>query len=235
MPKHGKKYKSAAEKVEHLKRYSIDEAFGMLKDVTFTKFDATVDIAVRLGVDPTKSDQNIRSAVSLPHGTGKNVRVVAFAKGDKAAEAEAAGADFVGAEDIVEKIQGGWLDFDKAVATPDMMKVISKASRILGPRGLMPNPKVGTVTQDIGQAVKEQKAGKVSFRVDKGGIIHAGIGKASFDLDKLKDNFKELINALVKLKPATSKGVYLKNISVSTTMSPGLRLDVADVQAFIKK
>jgi large subunit ribosomal protein L1 len=235
MPKRGKKFRAAAEKRDKLKRYPVSEAFTMVSDLSTTKFDATVDVAVRLGVDPTKSDQNIRSAVSLPHGTGKVVRVVAFAKDEKAEEAKAAGADVVGAEDIVEKIQGGWMEFDKTVATPDMMRVISKVSRVLGPRGLMPNPKVGTVTPDIAKAVKEQKAGKVSFRVDKGGNIHAGIGKSSFGSEKLTDNFKELLSTLIKLKPATSKGVYLKNISVSSTMSPGVRVDVADAQGLVKK
>ena len=235
MAKHGKKYRTASEKVDPVKKYSVDEAFHLINSISCTKFDPTVDVAVRLGVDPTKSDQNIRSAVSLPHGTGKKVKVIAFAKEDKADDATKAGADMVGAEDLVEKIKDGWLDFDKVVATPDMMKVISKISRILGPKGLMPNPKVGTVSQDIGKAVKEIKAGKVSFRVDKAGNIHAPIGKLSFGEDKLKDNFKEFLQVLLRLKPSTSKGVYLKNISISAVMSPGAKVDVVDVQATLKK
>ena len=231
----GKKYRASLEKVEKLKGYTVDEALNLLSEVSFTKFDPTVDIAVRLGVEPTKSDQNIRSAVVLPHGSGKKVRVLAFAKEDKAAEAEKAGADIVGAEDLVEKIKGGWMDFDRVVATPDMMKVISKVSRILGPKGLMPNPKVGTVNPDIGKAVQEQKAGKVSFRVDKAGNIHAGIGKLSFGSEKLKDNFRVIMQTLVKLKPVTSKGVYLKNVSISSSMSAGIKIDVADAQAVLKK
>ena len=234
MAKHGKKYRAAAEKVDNVKKYRIDEALAVLGDLSYTKFDSTVDLAVRLGVDPTKADQNIRSAVVLPHGTGKSIRLLVFAKGDKAEQAKSAGADFVGDEDYVEKIKEGWLDFDKVIATPDMMKIISKVSRILGPKGLMPNPKVGTVTQDIEQAVKEQKAGKVSFRVDKAGNMHVVMGKISFGANKLKENFVELLKALVKLKPSTCKGVYLKNISISTTMSPGIKLDAADAQVMLK-
>ena len=193
-------------------------------------FDETVEVAVKLGVDPKQSDQQVRGAVALPHGLGKPVRVLVFAKGPKENEAKEAGADFVGSDDLVEKIQGGWLDFDKAIASPDMMATVAKVAKILGPRGLMPNPKVGTVTMNVKQAVEAEKKGKLSFRVDKAGIIHAGIGRKSMGADKLKDNFSSFLSALVKAKPSSSKGVYLRGMSISSTMGPGVRMDVNDAQ-----
>lgn len=226
MPTRGKKYKESIQKVDRQKRYdNINEALDLVKAVTTTKFDASVDVAVRLGVDPRHADQMVRGAVVLPHGIGKTVRVVVFASGEKEKEAREAGADFVGADDLVQKIQEGWLDFDKAIATPDMMGKVGRLGRVLGPRGLMPNPKVGTVTMDIARAVKETKAGRVEFRVERAGIIHAPIGRVSFDTDKLADNFHALMETLIKLKPATTKGTYVKSITLSSTMSPGVKLD----------
>ncbi len=226
--KRGKKFRASEAKVDKEKKYTIDEAFKLCTELGYAKFDESVDISVNLGVDAKQSDQQVRSAVSMPHGVGKTTRVIAFAKGEKAAEAEKAGADFVGAEDLVQKINDGWLDFDKAVATPDMMVAISKVAKILGPRGLMPNPKLGTVTPDIAKAVKEQKAGKVEFRTEKSGIVQCLIGKKSFGPQKLKDNFESFFSTLMRLKPHTSKGVYIKKISVSTTMGPGIQIDPAD-------
>jgi len=223
-----KKFAEAQAKVEIGKKYSVQEALKLATDVAFAKFDETVDVAVCLGVDTKQSDQQVRAAVVLPHGVGKTTRVIAFAKGEKAKEAEVAGADFVGAEDLVQKINGGWLDFDKAVATPDMMVAISKVAKILGPRGLMPNPKLGTVTANIGQAVKEQKAGKIEFRAEKSGIVHCLIGKKSFGPQKLKENFEVFFGALLRLKPPTSKGVFVRKVTISTTMGPGIQLDPAD-------
>lgn len=226
MPTRGKKYKESIQKVDRQKRYdNVNEAIDLVKAVTTTKFDASVDVAVRLGVDPRHADQMVRGAVVLPHGIGKTVRVVVFASGEKEKEAREAGADFVGADDLVQKIQEGWLDFDKAIATPDMMGKVGRLGRVLGPRGLMPNPKVGTVTMDIARAVKETKAGRVEFRVERAGIIHAPIGRVSFDTDKLADNFHALMETLIKLKPATTKGTYVKSITLSSTMSPGVKLD----------
>jgi len=226
--KRGKKFRASEAKYDKEKKYSVEEALKLATELGYAKFDESVDVSINLGVDAKQSDQQVRSAVSMPHGVGKTTRVIAFAKGEKAAEAEKAGADFVGAEDLVQKINEGWLDFDKAVATPDMMVAISKVAKILGPRGLMPNPKLGTVTPDIAKAVKEQKAGKVEFRTEKSGIVQCLIGKKSFGPQKLKDNFDQFFSTLMRLKPPTSKGVYIKKISVSTTMGPGVQIDVSD-------
>lgn len=225
MPKHGKKYSEAAKLIDQDKLYDPEEAVELIKKTASAKFDETVELAVKLGVDPKHADQQVRGAVVLPHGTGKTKRVLVFAKGEKAKEAEQAGADFVGAEDMVEKIQGGWADFDVAVATPDMMGMVGRLGKILGPRGLMPNPKVGTVTLDVLRAINEIKAGKIEYRTDKAGNIHAPIGKASFDKEKLLANFQVLIDTLIKVKPSAAKGQYMKNISVSTTMGPGIRVN----------
>ena len=223
----GKKYKDARQKVDRDKFYSLEEALAMIKELSFTKFDESVDVAVRLGVNPRHADQMVRGSVLLPHGTGKETRVLVFAKGEKEKEATDAGADFVGAEDLIDKISKGWLEFDKAIATPDMMGMVGKIGKILGPRGMMPNPKVGTVTFNISDAVSDLKKGKIEFKVDKAGIIHATTGKKSFTEEKLKDNITALIDALVKLKPSTSKGVYLRGIVLSTTMGPGIKVDPA--------
>ncbi len=228
--KHGKKYTEAKKKIDAVKKYSIDEAFQLLDQVAFAKFDESVDISFNLGVDPKHADQMVRGAVSLPHGTGKSAKILVFAKGDKAKDAQAAGADYVGADDLIEKITGGWMDFDKTIATPDMMGVVSKVAKVLGPRGLMPNPKLGTVTFDVAKAVQEQKQGKVEYRTEKTGIIHVSIGKKSFGPNKLRDNFSALLSVIVKAKPATSKGTYMKGITVSTTMSPGIAIDTSIAQ-----
>jgi large subunit ribosomal protein L1 len=228
---HGKKYSDAFKKVQLGKRYTVNEAFELLPEVAYAKFDETVDIAFNLGVDPKHADQMVRGAIVLPHGIGKSVRVVVLAKGEKAKEAEAAGADAVGAEDLIEKIAGGWLDFDKMIATPDLMIAVSKVGKILGPRGLMPNPKLGTVTFDVGKAVKEQKLGKIEYRTEKTGIIHVVIGKKSFGAQKLKDNYTTLATAIIKAKPPTSKGTYIKNITLSATMSPGISIDPSDTMS----
>ncbi|MCM2277061.1 MAG: 50S ribosomal protein L1 [Oligoflexia bacterium] len=225
---HGKKYSDAFAKLEVGKRYSVEEAFALLPQVAFAKFDETVDAAFSLGVDPKHADQMVRGALVLPNGIGKSVRIAVLAKGDKAKEAEAAGADIVGADDLIEKISGGWLEFDKMIATPDMMVAVSKVGKILGPRGLMPNPKLGTVTFDVAKAVKEQKLGKVEYRTEKTGIVHVVIGKKSFGSQKLKENFLALAGALAKAKPPTSKGTYMKNITISATMSPGVAIDPID-------
>lgn len=230
----GKQLKAAKAKIDRSKAYPIEEALTLVKEAAFAKFDETVDICVRLGVDPRKADQMVRGAVVLPNGLGKDVRVLVFAKGEKAQEAQAAGADFVGADDLVAKIQEGWFEFDTAIATPDMMGTVGKIGKILGPRGLMPNPKVGTVTFEVGRAVQEAKSGKVEYRVEKAGIVHAPVGKVSFDVDKLKGNVVALMDALVKAKPATSKGSYLKKLSVSSTMGPGINVDVPALQAQVK-
>ena len=226
----GKKFRAAVEKVQFGKRYPVKEAFDLLPQVAFAKFDETVDVAFSLGVDPKHADQMVRGAIVLPHGIGKSPRILVLAKGDKAREAEAAGADFVGSDDLIEKIQGGWLEFDKMIATPDMMVAVSKVGKVLGPRGLMPNPKLGTVTMDVTKAVKEQKLGKIEYRTEKTGIVHAIIGKKSFGAEKLMDNFNALAAALFKAKPPTSKGTYMKKVTLSTTMSPGIQLDLAEVQ-----
>ena len=227
----GKKMNASLEKVEKGKEYSLENAIQKVKELTFVKFDETVDIVFNLGVDPRKSDQMVRGTVVLPHGTGKTLRVLVFAKGEKELEAKQAGADFVGSDDLVEKINKGWLDFDKVVATPDIMGVVGKLGKVLGPRGLMPNPKLGTVTFDVAKAVKEIKAGKVEYKTEKAGVVHVPIGKVSFDAQKLLDNAKAIIDSVTKAKPSTSKGKYLKGISVSSTMGPGLRVDVATVSA----
>ena len=226
MPTRGKKSRASIKCVDRQKRYdNIQEAMALVKSMTTTKFDASVDVAVRLGVDPRHADQMVRGAVVLPHGLGKTVRVVVFASGEKEKEAREAGADFVGADDLVQKISEGWFEFDKVIATPDMMGKVGRLGRVLGPRGLMPNPKVGTVTTDVARAIQETKAGRVEFRVERAGIIHAPIGRASFDADKLADNFNALLEVLVKLKPATTKGTYVKSVTVSSTMSPGVKID----------
>jgi len=225
MPKHGKRYIEAAKLVELSKQYDPEEAIELVKKTASDKFDQTVEVAVKLGVDPKHADQQVRGAVVLPHGTGKTKRVLVFAKGEKAKEAEVAGAEFVGAEDLVAKIQGGWADFDVAVATPDMMGMVGRLGKILGPRGLMPNPKVGTVTLDVTRAINEIKAGKIEYRTDKAGNIHAPIGKISFDTIKLLQNFHTLIDTLIKVKPAAAKGQYMRNISLSSTMGPGVRVN----------
>lgn len=225
MPKPGKKYADAVKKVDPLKQYDPQEAMTLVKEMATAKFDETVEVVVKLGVDPRHADQQVRGSVVLPHGTGKTRSVLVFAKGDKAKEAEAAGADFVGAEDMVEKIQKeGWLGFDVAIATPDMMGTVGKLGRILGPRGLMPNPKTGTVTFEVAQAVGEVKAGKIEYRVDKGGVIHAPIGKVSFDVQKLTENYRTLIEQLIRVKPQAAKGQYIKGIIVSSTMGPGVKV-----------
>ncbi|MBU7007474.1 50S ribosomal protein L1 [Phosphitispora fastidiosa] len=225
MPKHGKKYQDALKNIDRDTLLEPAEAISLVKTAAPAKFDETVEVAVRLGVDPRHADQQVRGAIVLPHGTGKTAKVIVFAKGEKQKEAETAGADEVGAEDLVEKIQGGWLDFDVAIATPDMMGAVGKLGRVLGPRGLMPNPKTGTVTFDVDKAVKEVKAGKIEYRTDKAGIIHAPIGKVSFDAEKLVDNFVTLVETLIRVKPSAAKGTYLKSITVSSTMGPGIRIN----------
>lgn len=225
MAKKGKKYVDALKLVDRSKAYSAQEAIELVKKTSFTKFDATVEVAFRLGVDPKKADQQIRGAVVLPNGTGKTQRVLVFAKGEKAKEAEAAGADYVGDTDYINKIQQGWFDFDVIVATPDMMGEVGKLGRILGPRGLMPNPKTGTVTFDVTKAVQDIKAGKVEYRVDKASNVHAPIGKASFETEKLVENLATLFDTLMKAKPSAAKGTYMKNVSVTSTMGPGIKVD----------
>lgn len=227
----GKKFTDAVKLFDRDKLYEIDEAFDLVKKTATAKFDETVEVAVKLGVDPKHADQQVRGAVVLPHGTGKTKRVVVFAKGEKVKEAEDAGADVVGAEDLVAKIQGGWLDFDVAVATPDMMALVGRLGKVLGPRGLMPNPKVGTVTADVARALNEIKAGKIEYRTDKAGNIHAPIGKASFDAEKLAANFRTVIETLIKAKPAVAKGQYIRSVVISTTMGPGIRLNPLKVSA----
>lgn len=232
MPKHGKKFTDATKLIGRNQLYEPTEAFELIKKIAPAKFDETVEVAVRLGVDSRHADQQVRGAVILPFGTGKTRTVLVFAKGDKVKEAEEAGADFVGAEDVVEKIQKeGWLAFDVAIATPDMMGTVGKLGRILGPRGLMPNPKTGTVTFDVAKAVKEVKAGKIEYRVDKAGNIHAPIGRVSFDTEKLLENLRTLVDTLVKAKPASSKGQYLRGISLSSTMGPGVKVNTQKVNA----
>lgn len=233
MSKSAKKHSEAMSKIDRNKVYQLGTALDVVKQTAYAKFDETVDVAVKLGVDPRHADQMVRGAVVLPNGLGKTVRVLVFAKGEKEKEALEAGADYVGSDDLVAKIQDGWFDFDTAIATPDMMGVVGKIGKLLGPRGLMPNPKVGTVTFEIGKAVKESKAGKVEFRVEKAGIIHAPVGKVSFDAEKLKGNLLALVEALVKAKPSAAKGTYIKKISVSSTMGAGINLDISDVTAQI--
>jgi large subunit ribosomal protein L1 len=232
MPKQGKRFSAALSLVDRTKRYALEEAIRMVVDTAKAKFDESVELAVRLGVDPRQADQNVRGTVVLPHGTGKSVRVLVFAKGEKEREAREAGADVVGGEDLVKKISTeNWLDFDKAIATPDMMGLVGRIGKLLGPRGLMPNPKVGTVTMDVAKAVKELKAGKVEFRVEKAGIVHVAIGKASFGPDKLAENARALLTSLIKAKPAASKGNYLVSVAVSATMGPGIHVDPLGVRA----
>mgnify|MGYP000931112741 CR=1 FL=1 len=230
MSSRGKKYLEAKKAIVPSQRYPLREAVELVVKSAQAKFDETVDTAIRLGVNPAHADQMVRGSVVLPNGLGKTIRVLVFAKGEKEKEARDAGADFVGAEDLVEKIKGGWLDFDRVIATPDMMGSVGKLGKILGPRGLMPNPKVGTVTFDVGKAVQELKAGKVEFRVEKAGIVHSPVGKVSFGVDKLLENVQAVIEQIVKLKPASSKGTYLKSISLSTTMGPGVKVDPQDVR-----
>lgn len=230
MAARGKRYKSVKSKVNSLTKLPLEQAVKLAVETATAKFDETIDVSIRLGIDPKQSDQQVRGAIALPHGLGKAVRVLVFAKGPKEAEAKEAGADFVGADDLVEKINGGWLAFDKAIATPDMMATVSKVAKVLGPRGLMPNPKVGTVTMNVSETVKAEKRGKLDFRVDKAGIVHAGIGKKSMGADKLKDNLMALIGAIVKAKPASSKGIYLQGITVSSTMGPGVKVDALQAQ-----
>ena len=224
MPKHGKKYLEMAKAIDRERLYDPREAIELLKNIVKANYDQTVEVAIRLGVDPRHADQQVRGTVVLPHGTGKTVRVLVFAKGEKAKEAEEAGADRVGAEEVVEEIQKGWLDFDVAVATPDMMGMVGRLGKILGPKGLMPNPKTGTVTMEVGKAIQEIKAGKVEYRVDKTGIVHVPIGKMSFTADQLFDNYKRLLGAIIKAKPAGAKGTYLRSISLSPTQSPGIKV-----------
>lgn len=227
MAKRGKKYRQMLAKVDRTKSYLLADAIDLVKSTSYTKFDGSVDIAVNLGVDPRQADQNIRGATPLPHGLGKTVRIVVFAKGQKAVEASEAGVEFVGADDLAQKISDGWMDFDQVVATPDMMATVGKLGRVLGPRGLMPNPKVGTVTFDVAKAVAELKAGRSEFRVDKAGIVHAIVGKVGMKPEHLKANIEAVVDTLVKIKPASARGVYLKRMALSATMGPGVRVDVA--------
>jgi large subunit ribosomal protein L1 len=229
--KQGKKYRNAVKKVAPDKTYSLSEALTLLKEMAYAKFDETVELSIRTGLDPKKSDQNIRGTVLLPHGTGKKVRVLVFAKGEKEAEAKEAGADFVGAEDLIQKISGGWTDFDVAIATPDIMGQVGKLGKILGVRGLMPNPKTGTVTFDVAKAVREAKAGKIEYRLDKQGNLHLPVGKRSFDPQKLLDNAKQVLAEVLRARPASAKGTYIKSITLSSTMSPGIRISLSELTA----
>ena len=227
MKKHGKKYRAALEKLEPGRKYNLETGIAKVKEIAFAKFDETVELTVWLGVDPRKADQLVRGTIVLPHGLGKSKTVLVIAQGDKIREAEEAGADIVGGEDVVTRIKGGWTDFDAVIATPDMMRLVGALGKVLGPRGLMPNPKTGTVTFDVANAIRETKAGKVEYRVDKTGVIHVGVGKVSFEADKLHDNTKALLDAVVKAKPATAKGKYVKKVNLASTMSPGVLLDEA--------
>jgi len=231
MSGNGKTYRAALEKVDRSQRYPLEDSLRLAKETARAKFDETVELAIRLGVDPRQADQNIRGTVTLPHGMGKTVRVLAFAKGDKEKEAQEAGADFVGSYELIKKISEGWLDFDKAVATPDMMGAVGRIGKILGPRGLMPNPKTGTVAADIGKAVKEIKAGKLEYRVDKAGIVHVPVGKASFGAEQLIDNARAVLLSILRAKPASAKGNYVKGVTVATTMGPGIKIDLSQVRA----
>ena len=233
MPKHGKKYRNAVGDRDTAARVGVEEGVKVTVDNAFAKFDETVDVAINLGVDPKYSDQMIRGAVSLPNGLGKDVRVAVFCTGEKENEAKEAGADFYGSDELVEKIKGGWLGFDKAVATPDMMAVVGKIGRVLGPRGMMPNAKTGTVTMDVAKAVSELKAGKVEFKVDKAGVLHAPIGKVSFGSDKLLENLRALLDTIIRLKPSSAKGTYVKGIALSSTMGPGTKIDPLTVRKFL--
>ena len=227
MKQHGKKYRAALEKIEEGRKYDLESGVNKVKEISFAKFDETVELTMWLGVDPRKADQLVRGTIVLPHGLGKTKTVVVIAQGDKLREAEEAGADIVGGEDLVTRIKGGWTDFDALIATPDMMSLVGQLGKVLGPRGLMPNPKTGTVTPDVATAIKETKAGKVEYRVDKTGVIHVGVGKVSFEPNKLRENAKALLDAVVKAKPATAKGKYVKKVNLASTMSPGVLLDEA--------
>jgi large subunit ribosomal protein L1 len=227
----GKKYRDALARVDRNQRYLLEDSLRLAKETARAKFNETVEMSIRLGVDPRQADQNIRGTVTLPHGMGKTVRVLAFAKGEKEKEAQEAGADFVGGDDLVKKISEGWLDFDKTVATPDMMSAVGRIGKILGPRGLMPNPKTGTVSMDIGKAVKEIKAGKLEYRVDKAGIVHVPVGKASFGSEQLVDNARAVLMSVLRAKPASAKGNYIKGVTVTTTMGPGIKIDLAQIRA----
>jgi large subunit ribosomal protein L1 len=227
----GKSYRAALAKIDRGQRYPLEEGLRLVKETGRAKFDETVEMAVRLGVDPRQADQNVRGTVSLPHGIGKTVRVLAFAKGEKEKEAQEAGADYVGAEDLIKKISEGWFDFDKTVATPDMMAAVGRIGKVLGPRGLMPNPKTGTVTMEIGKAVKEIKAGKLEFRVDKAGIVHVPVGKASFSQEQLIDNAKAVLTSILRAKPASAKGNYVRGVTIAATMGPGIKIDLSQVRA----
>jgi large subunit ribosomal protein L1 len=231
---HGKRYRASVQKLDRAKTARIEDAVKLVKEMASCKFDETVDVALRLGVDPKQADQNIRGTVVLPHGTGRKVRVLVLAKGEKEREAQQAGADFVGSDDYMEKIQGGWLEFDAIIATPDLMAQVGRLGKILGPRGLMPNPKSGTVTFDVAKAVRDAKAGKIEFRVDKAGNLHAPVGKASFSEQQLAENARVLFTELMRLKPASLKGTYIRGASMSSTMGPGVRLDVQEIMAFAK-
>ena len=235
MAKRGKNYKKVAADIDITKSYSLDEGIGLALKGSYTKFDQSVDIAIRLGVDPRHADQMVRSSVVLPNGTGKEIRVLVFAKGEKEKEALDAGADYAGGDEFVDKIKGGWLEFDRTIATPDMMATVGKIGRILGPRNLMPNAKLGTVTFDVERVVKEVKSGKVDFKVDKAGVVHAMLGKVSFGTEKVKENVLAFMDKIIQLKPSTSKGVYLKSISLSTTMGPGVKVDPLDIRNVIKQ
>jgi large subunit ribosomal protein L1 len=234
MARRGKKYNSARQKIDLRKTYDFSEALKLALDMSYAKFDESVDVAVRLGVDPRHADQMVRGSVVLPNGTGKDVKVLVFAKGEKEKEAEEAGADFVGNDELIEKIKGGWFGFDKAVSTPDMMGAVGKIGKILGPRGLMPNAKTGTVTFDVGRAIKELKAGKIDFRVERAGIVHASMGKVSFGVERLAENLTSFMETILRLKPASSKGTYLKSIAISTTMGAGIRIDPAHVKTILR-
>ena len=227
MKKYGKKYRAALEKIEPGRKYNLETAIAKVKEIAFAKFDETLELTVWLGVDPRKADQLVRGTLVLPHGLGKSKTVLVIAQGDKVREAEEAGADMVGGEDVVNRIKGGWTDFDAVIATPDMMRLVGGLGKVLGPRGLMPNPKTGTVTFDVATAIRETKAGKVEYRVDKTGVIHVGVGKVSFEPDKLQENAKALLDAVVKAKPSTAKGKYVKKVNLAATMSPGVLLDEA--------
>ena len=233
MPKHGKKYRNAAAKIENEKRYNIDDALVLLKEIKYAKYDESVDLSFNLNVNPRHADQMVRGSVALPHGRGKAVKILVIAKGEKATEAKAAGADFVGAEDMVEKISDGWTDFDHTVATPDMMGQVGKVAKILGPRGLMPNPKTGTVTFDVEKIIKELKAGRLEFRVDKEGNVHVPIGLSNFSTEQLRDNLMSITESIARLKPASAKFPYFKSIGLSTTMSPGIKLDTSYASALL--
>jgi large subunit ribosomal protein L1 len=234
MGKAGKKYREAKDRIDRTKRYTLEEALGLLPETSYARFDEGIDVAIRLGVDPKKPDQMVRGTVVLPHGTGKEVKVLVFAQGEKEKEAREAGTDYVGGEELVEKISKGWLDFDKAIATPDMMKVVSTLGKILGPRGLMPNPKVGTVTFEVGKAVQDIKSGKVEFKVDKAGNLHCSVGKVSFGQEKLRENILALVDSVIKAKPASSKGTYVRGVAISTTMGPGIKVDPLSVRNLMR-